>query len=243
MINILIAGCAKEDNIGFMIAKELKKINSNVVITGLNIENLDNAAEKVIDRNVYCDLSDYESVSLSCESIYSTDMLLYAAGLSGLSWFEDIDVEEFMDTIYVNSISPFFLIKSLGEKLKGATVCSISSNASHIPMRCSLAYNMSKAALTMGMKQLARELTEPEGMTIFTVSPNKLKGTGMSKITDKAVQGLRGWTEDEAVERQESAILCGEETDPIQFAKFMAELLIEKENHKMMSGCDIPYGA
>jgi len=123
------------------------------------------------------------------------------------------------------------------------TVLNIVSNASHMPMTTSLAYNASKGAAHIMTLQLARELTKKHGITVFGISPNKLRGTEMSKDIEDQVVKHRGWTPEYAQQYQLNALLAGEETDPAQLAEFVAFLLSTKPRHKYLTGCILPYGA
>ena len=143
----------------------------------------------------------------------------------------------------VNAFAIYRTTKALLEKLRGGTVLNIISNASHVPMTCSLAYNASKAAAHMMTLQMARELKKTHDITVFGISPNKLKNTGMSAATDARVPGLRGWTPEQAAEYQRAALPSGEETDPEVLAEFIAFLLSNKERHKYLNGCILQYGA
>jgi NAD(P)-dependent dehydrogenase (short-subunit alcohol dehydrogenase family) len=121
------------------------------------------------------------------------------------------------------------------------TVVNIVSNAAHMPMRCSAAYNASKGAALILTKQLARELS-PD-VTVFSVSPNRLADTGMSRSIDEQVLKTRGWTLEQAQQYQRASLLSGDETPPEAVAEFIAFLLATKERHRYLAGCDIPYGA
>ena len=89
------------------------------------------------------------------------------------------------------------------------TVLNIVSNASHMPMTTSLAYNASKGAAHIMTLQLARELTKKHGITVFGISPNKLRGTEMSKDIEDQVVKHRGWTKEYAEQYQLNALLAG----------------------------------
>lgn len=251
-MKILITGCASENNLGSMIAMAFKKENPLHEIIAINHPKnqcCHYMKNSVIKKEYLCDLSGLNGTLNICTEISAIendiDIFIHAAGVSGLGWFKEINEEDFINTMNINAISPIFILKSLLQlfTLKSSASLFISSNASHVPMRCSLAYNMSKAALTMGMKQIARELTIPNSMTIFSISPNKLKGTRMSMDVDMKVPGLRGWTREQADEIQNSAMVNGKQTDPVELANFIVYLLSRKERHIMLSGCDIPYGA
>jgi 3-oxoacyl-[acyl-carrier protein] reductase len=172
------------------------------------------------------------------------DVLVNCAGVNRINWLEQVterDWDAVMDT-NVKGIFKMtqFLLPTLLQT--GGTVLNIVSNAAHMPMRCSAAYNASKGAALILTKQLARELTS-KGVTVFSVSPNKLRDTEMSRSIDQQVVATRGWTIEEAQKYQLAGLLTGEETPPEACAEFIAFLLSSKERHKYLAGCDVPYGA
>lgn len=171
------------------------------------------------------------------------DVLVNCAGVNRINWLQDVTDEEWDDVIDVNAKGIFKMTQACLPHLRASrgTVVNIVSNAAHMPMRCSAAYNASKGAALILTKQLARELIG-DGITVFSVSPNKLKGTGMSDDIDQQVVKTRGWTMEEAQRYQLAGLLTGEETDPDACAEFIAFLLSSKERHKALAGCDIPYG-
>lgn len=176
--------------------------------------------------------------------IEKLDVLINCAGVNLIDWLENFSDEQWDKVMDTNAKSIFkmtqaclpWLIKSQG------TVLNIVSNAAHMPMTCSLAYNASKGAALIMTKQLARELTKKHGITVFSVSPNKLHGTGMSDAIDEQVVKTRGWTKEYAQQYQLSGLLTGKETPCEVVAEFIAFLLISKRNHEYLSGCDLTYG-
>lgn len=173
------------------------------------------------------------------------DILINCAGINKTGWLADFPEQTWDDVMDVNAKGIFkmtqwalpSLIKSKG------TVLNIVSNASHMPMTCSVAYNASKGAAHIMTLQMARELTKKYGITVFGISPNKLAGTGMSKDIEVQVLRDRGWSAEQANAYQLAALLTGEETDPRELARFVAYLLSSKQRHKYFTGCIIPYGA
>lgn len=169
--------------------------------------------------------------------------LINCCGVNSIDYLEDFREDEWdrlMDTnakgIYLGTRNCLpHLTKTKG------TVVNITSNASHMPMTSSLAYNASKAAAHMMTQQLARELTKRHGITVFGVAPNKMSGTGMSRYIETAVPRVRGWSEEEAKAYQESTLLSGE-TPPEAVAEFITFLLSSKARHQYLSGCILPYG-
>lgn len=173
------------------------------------------------------------------------DVLINNAGVNIIDWLENFDEEQWDEVMNVNAKGIYLMSKEFLPSLmrtKG-TILNIVSNAAHMPMTCSLAYNASKGAAHIMTLQMARELTKNYGITVFGIAPNKLSGTGMSESIDEQVVKTRGWTEEYAKEYQLNGLLTGEETPPELLAEFIAYLLKTKQNHKYLSGCILPYGA
>ena len=197
---------------------------------------------------IQCDLRDPLQIAEACQTIRSLggiEYLINCAGINEINWLEDLGLKQWDDTLNVNARAIYLMTKGLLPALiasKG-TVLNIISNASHMPMTASLAYNASKGAAHIMTLQLARELTKRYGITVFGISPNKMSGTAMSKYIESRVPEVRGWTAEEAARYQHAALLAGEETDPKVLAEFIAFLLYDKRNHKYLTGCIIPYGA
>ena len=173
------------------------------------------------------------------------DVLINNAGVNYIDWIENFTEQDWDDVMDTNAKGIFMMTKAYLPLLiesKG-TVLNIVSNASHMPMTCSTAYNASKGAAHIMTLQMARELTKKHGITVFGVSPNKLAGTMMSDSIDAQVVATRGWTKEYAHQYQLNGLLTGEETDPKALAEFIAFLLQDKDHHKYLSGCVLPYGA
>ena len=171
------------------------------------------------------------------------DVLVNNAGINKIDWlphFRERDWDEVMET---NVKGIFMMTQACLAALHASkgTVLNIVSNAARMPMRCSAAYNASKGAALILTKQLARELA-PD-ITVFSMSPNRLKGTRMSASIDKQVVRTRGWTQELAENYQRSCMLTGEETDPAMVAELAGFLLSTKERHAYLAGCDIECGA
>lgn len=173
------------------------------------------------------------------------DVLINCAGVNRTNWLEDVSEEEWDDVMDTNAKGIFRMTQWALPSLisNRGTVVNIVSNAAHVPMTCSAAYNASKGAAHILTLQLARELTKKHGITVFGIAPNKLKGTGMSKDIEEQVVAQRGWTKEQAAAYQLAALLPGEETPPKAVAEFIAWLLSERYRHKYLSGTVIPYGA
>lgn len=184
------------------------------------------------------------------------DVLINNAGANYINWLGDTPVEEWDRLLGVNAKGIFLCSKHLAPKLgtdfitskgeldtwRGGTILNIVSNAARVPMTHSIAYNASKGAAAIMTRQLARELIKTHGITVFSVSPNKLAGTAMSDYIGGRVCELREWTPEQAAEYQRQALPALQETDPEACAEFVAFLLSEKRRHIYLNGCDLQYG-
>lgn len=173
------------------------------------------------------------------------DALVNCAGVNITGWLENVSDAQWDLVMDVNAKGIFKMTQwALPELIRRqGTVLNIVSNASHMPMTTSLAYNASKGAAHIMTLQLARELTKKHGICVFGISPNKLAGTEMSQDIEDQVVQHRGWTPEFARQYQLNALLAGAETPPELVADFVAYLLKTKLNHHFLTGCIIPYGA
>ena len=179
------------------------------------------------------------------ESIGDCEILINCAGMNRIGFLQNFGEEDWELVMQVNAKGIYLTSQALLSQLitTQGTILNIVSNASHIPMTGSLAYNASKGAAHIMTLQLARELTKAYGITVFGISPNKLASTGMTEDIDVQVSETREWTMGKTREYQLAGLLSGEETDPDELAKFITYLLSTRNAHKFLTGCVLPYGA
>lgn len=212
--------------------------------TGHVVHGLDCHPGEDMWHTIPCDVSDAASVSHAVRSIDKVDVLINNAGVNGIDYLEDLGESTWDRVMDTNAKGIYLVTRGLLRKLiesKG-TVLNIVSNAAHVPMTASLAYNASKGAADIMTKQMARELTRRHGITVFGIAPNRLKDTGMSRQIDSRVTSVRGWTQEEAHKYQLQSLLTGEETPPDAVADFAWWLLSDRARNKYLTGCVIPYG-
>ncbi len=203
---------------------------------------------KIIDCSLDngTDITDEVDVGLALGEVLTEyekiDILINCAGVNHIEFIPKLNEGDWDRVMDTNAKGIFLMAKHCVDHMKGGTILNIVSNASHMPMTSSLAYNASKGAAEIMTKQMSRELIKTHGITVFGISPNKLSGTGMTEYIDNKVCELRGWTPEAAHAYQLASLPAGEETDPKTLAEFIVFLLSEKQRHKYLAGCIIPYG-
>jgi len=139
------------------------------------------------------------------------DAVVHVAGLNKIAPHKDVDGDLLSELMYVNCYSQFYLNRFLmGNSLSPLQLAlHIVSDAALQPFTHSLAYNLSKAAQLMLVRQMAHEI-KPQECVIFSVSPGKIANTGISNYIDKAFPPLRGMTFKEGRAYQLSRLRTGE---------------------------------
>lgn len=165
------------------------------------------------------------------------NLLINNAGTNAICPFEELTPGFVQNILDVNFMAPVFITQALLPMMVDhGSVVNVISDASWRPMRHSLAYNCSKAALAMATRQMARELTKPKNISVFGINPGKMRGTEMSKYIDKRVQEVRGWTAAEARTYFENNSLTGLELDPVDVANLIYHLTSAGGLCEAMSG-------
>jgi len=218
-----------------------KLIAARLALNGYTVHRWD------LKGDAHVDVTSKSSVALAAERLQAVtphvDVLVNCAGYNQIKPIPELDAYTWDHHMNVNARGMLFTVQALLENLSaGGTVCNIISNASHLPMRYSIAYNASKAAAAHMTRQMARELFGTHKVTVFGVSPNRLRDTPMSANFDKACAEVRGWTAEETARRQLEVMPIGEETDPLAVAEFIGFLLSTKERHRYLHGAIMEYG-
>ena len=136
--------------------------------------------------------------------------IVYSAGINTLSWARARRIDVIMDEMfYVNCAGFAQLISSCIRAYpdQPLSAVAVSSDAARIPMRGSVAYCASKAALDMTVKVLGRELAPMH--RINAVAPGMVEGTAMTRYIDEAVPEFRGWTREYARDYEKAGTPTG----------------------------------
>jgi len=243
MSRIVVTGASS--GLGLAICKEL--LGYGHTVYGFDKFDAKEPIDRIRDSHYHLKMGDVRSkvdIESAFEHLGGVDIVINCVGVNCIDFLEDIEQKDWDRLLDTNAMSILFTSQIFRKRLKesAGTILNITSNASHMPMTSSLAYNASKAAADIMTKQLARELFPRHGITVFGIAPNKLSGTGMSDYIDNRVPEMRGWTFEEAKEYQLKGLAIGEETPPEALAQFIAHLLQDKYHHKYFHGCIIPFG-
>lgn len=159
------------------------------------------------------------------------DFAVYAAGIASLQWIDDfmpadpyLDFPEFTKVYDVNVFGFLRLLTALKRtQADGGRILAIVSDAATTPMRGSMAYCTSKAALSMAVRCAAREMG-PE-WCVNGLSPSAVEGTPMSDWIDKMVPVFRGWEPEQARSYEVGAIPKGRRVTTDEVAAMAVSIL------------------
>lgn len=173
-----------------------------------------------------CDVRRPIEVLRTFEAIKPTH-IVYSAGINDLRWIPDISNDAFLDLLHVNVVGFATLLSILvGNPYANDaySLVAISSDAAVRPMRTSLMYCASKAALDQAVRVAAREMG-PFGWRVNAVAPGKVADTGMTEYVDRTVPALRGWTEEYAAEYERASSPLGRPVTKSEVAKVVLSVL------------------
>jgi len=167
-------------------------------------------------------------------------LLVNCAAVNRIEFLENLSVEDW-DECYSSNVRSVFLMSkhflSSLSKAKGI-ICNIGSIAGKQPMRATLPYCSSKAALTMMTRQMARELYDRYNVSVFEFSIGaRVQGTGMTEYVRQQVCKVRGWKEEEYDSRDEGLKMSVEE-----ISSLMMEWLKDFDKLWMLNGSIVEIG-
>lgn len=185
--SIFITGASR--GIGFEIAKKVivDKANqvSSIILCARNSNEFDNSIlelkrinqhnKQIIKTNI--DLASQQDLKKSTEELFETigniDIIINNAGYTNPVPIQQIDIEDFQNTININLLAPFILVQSLlrqGNKFD--TIINIASTAGISGRPGWLTYSCSKAAL-INMTEVMREELKIYGTRVICLSPGR----------------------------------------------------------------------
>lgn len=175
---VLITGATR--GIGQAIAKEFKLLGADLILTGTNINEI-NQLNKLQDKSskvkyYYLDFLKKNSLIEFTENILrykKIDVLINNAGINKINYIYEFDDDDWEDIIKVNLSGAFHLCKVLGNKMKNQNegrIINIASIFGTITRSKRVAYTASKAALIGLTKTVSVDLA-PYGVLVNSISP------------------------------------------------------------------------
>lgn len=135
--------------------------------------------------------------------------IIYCAGVNTLGKIGELKHSTVMHHYAVN-VAGFIMVLDAFQRTHGGrrvSVTAIVSDSSRVPMRGSVMYASSKAALAHAIRCAARELAP--AWRVNGISPGVVANTPMTDYIDAVVPNLRGWTLEEAQAYERSMIPMG----------------------------------
>jgi NAD(P)-dependent dehydrogenase (short-subunit alcohol dehydrogenase family) len=159
--------------------------------------------------------------------------IIYSAGVNHLQWSEKLIPSAAADVYDVNVLG---LVRALQASPEVERVVVIGSDAAWRPMRTSLAYNASKAALHAAVQCIARERAHGS-FCINVVAPGLTHPTEMTDYVLSRTRETRGWEPREAWDYMIAGIPLGRPATPVEVAQVVRDVF---EAPPYLNGAIIP---
>ncbi len=179
MKTALVTGGAHR--IGAQICRTLHDNNFNVIIHYKNSASAaqDLATELNKKRKnsasiIQADLSNIKSIEKLCSAINSLDVLINNASVFYPTPISEINKDSYQQIMNTNLMAPLFLSTTLADKMSDNNGCIVNIVDIHSqrPLKNYTIYNISKAAIAMMTKTLAKELAPK--LRVCGVSPGSI---------------------------------------------------------------------
>jgi NAD(P)-dependent dehydrogenase (short-subunit alcohol dehydrogenase family) len=208
--NLLVLG-ASEGNIGMEAADRLRGCGFYDNVTALDRDWMDATSSQDMQQAVF---------------LSGASDVVFSVGINRLEWIHNADYVDFNEVMQVNVWSFINLVKTMD--IMGSKPCNIvavTSDAAWRPMRTSVAYCASKAALEMAIRVASREYAHL-GWRINGVAPGKVADTPMTNYVDARVLELRGWTVEAAEQYEVASTPLGRKVTTDEVAAVIEQVLL-----------------
>jgi short-subunit dehydrogenase len=168
--NVLIVGAS--GGIGSATAKLLKQSGATLYLAARNkakLEELGLALSLPADQLFCMDIKNFEEVKKVADTIHakipSIDILINASGVGIIKPMESLTEQDFMESLQVNLIGAFYLMKAFLEPMKAqktGLIINLPGVLGKTPMAGAAAYSASKYGLNGMMKSIREELKRTE---------------------------------------------------------------------------------
>lgn len=172
--------------IGYAAASKMKSLGANVIITGRNQQQLDQASQELGVTAVQSDqgnLSDIDQLIESVKEVQgNVDILFINAGVAAFAPVADTDEKCFDNIMNVNFKGAFFTLQKFLPILNdGASVINLSSINAYTGMPNTAVYAASKAALNSLTRTASSELA-PRKIRVNSINPGPINTPIFGKL-------------------------------------------------------------
>ncbi|AVP87861.1 hypothetical protein phytr_9330 [Candidatus Phycorickettsia trachydisci] len=183
-------------SIGRACAKLLHAHGAHVILSGTNLNKLDDLANELGTRCEIkaCDLSDHAAAEKLVEDLDDLDILVCNAGITEDSLSIKMSVDSFKKVLDVNLVASFVLNKAAVKKMmrkRYGRIINISSVVGFIGNPGQANYCASKAGLVGMSKAMAAEVAT-RGVTINCIAPGFIESNMTDKLNDQQKEYMKG---------------------------------------------------
>jgi NAD(P)-dependent dehydrogenase (short-subunit alcohol dehydrogenase family) len=210
--SVLVLGGASEGGIGAGIVKRLNEMGHQTY------------APTQQELDVTDTVDAFGQMALILDE-FKPDSVVYSVGVNQLDWLHSITRETFGNIMSANVWGFINVLKALENTGDPYSVLAVTSDAARRPMRTSMAYCASKAALDMVIRIAARELSV-NGWRINGLAPGKVDGTAMTRYVDDRVLQIRPWSAEYAEEYEIASSPIGRKLSVAEVASVACDILL-----------------
>lgn len=209
--SVLVIGGSTPNSIGSAIAERLRWMGHKAFAPGPEFLNVVTHDSAQIERTI--------------RTYGLPDAVVYSVGVNELEWSYKLERESFERLMTVNVWGFVNVLQALQSTKVPYSVLAVTSDAAVRPMRTSMAYCASKAALNQVIRVASREMAF-EGWRINGIAPGKVEGTEMTRYVDETVLQLRAWTKEHAEAYELASSPIGRKLWPAEIAAAACDILL-----------------
>jgi NAD(P)-dependent dehydrogenase (short-subunit alcohol dehydrogenase family) len=194
--------------------------------------------EQVVPSRALLDVGSRDSATSVIKLYGPFTHILYSAGINNLGWISQERMNIAMEYAFEVNCTGFITILSEHRRCfpnQGFSAVAVSSDAARIPMRGSIAYCASKAALNAAVRVAARELAP--ACRVNAVAPGMVAGTPMTEYIDATIPKFRNWAPGFAQEYERQGTPTGRRATLTEVASTIVWVLTGPDQ---MTGAIIP---
>jgi 3-oxoacyl-[acyl-carrier protein] reductase len=218
MRTALVTGVSRRAGIGFAIARRLEEAGAQVFTQGWTPHDAAQpwGADETVAPSIEADFADAGApahvVTAAREALGPLDVLVVNHARSGLGRLDELTAEHLDAFLHENVRASLLLVKEFAAQFEGDSgrVVLITSGAHLDAMTSEVAYAVSKGALAIATRTLAKELAE-RGINVNCINPGPTEtGWGLANIDPKPRMPFGRWGEPDDAARL-VAWLCSDD--------------------------------